>query len=274
MEQGNGTERWRHGDIASELSEHVRLVVSSAEDVGDAVRREAEEMAVTRLREADEQAQRRIGDARREAESLVAERRRRLADLSDAVMRRGESLLLQLEQADALRRQLDRVLDAFNEAADQLVDDERSADAPRGGMASVERRPVTIESPTGEAQATDTAPTDRGLNPFASLARRPQATPASEAIGVTGPAYGADEQARESEPRSPGLGHDENRSARDFEAARVVARQMAVAGSTRPEVAAHLQRTFGGPNLHVILDEVFGGGKSATRGTGASTGVS
>lgn len=267
-------ERWRHGDIASELSEHVRLVVSSAEEVGNAIRREAEEMAVTRLREADEEARRRIGDARREADSLLAERRRRLADLSDAVMQRGESLLPQLEQADLLKRQLDRVLDAFNEAADQLVADGRPPDAPRAAVASVERRPVATESPTGEPQAADTASTDSGPNPFASLARRPQARAASEGNGVNGPAYGADEQVGEGERGSRELGHDQNRSACDFEAARVVARQMAVAGSTRPEVAAHLRRTFGGPNLHVILDDIFGGGKSAIRGTGASTGVS
>ena len=51
---------------------------------------------------------------------------------------------------------------------------------------------------------------------------------------------------------------DDHNDAR-FDGARLVALQMAVAGSTREEVHAELQRAFRLPDPSSILDDVFGG---------------
>ena len=48
-----------------------------------------------------------------------------------------------------------------------------------------------------------------------------------------------------------------------FDGARLVALQMAVAGSTREEVHSELQRAFRLPDPSSILDDVFGGPRRA-----------
>lgn len=168
--------------MTSEVTEHVRSIVTAAEDVAKAVKREAEQRADARLEEADIEAVRRLT----EADRIVAKRRRRVAELSDAIVARAESVLGELEEAAAARHALGRIVELLAESGERL--DSESA-------------------PAGDARGA----------------------PASEIDGVA-----------------------------SFDGPRQVALKMAVAGSNRREVAAHLQLTFGLQEPGAILNDVFG----------------
>ena len=77
----------------------VRSIISAAEGVADALKREAERRGELRVREAEGEAARLIAIARQEADNLVNERRRRIGELSDLIVQRSEATLAGLEEA-------------------------------------------------------------------------------------------------------------------------------------------------------------------------------
>ncbi|MDQ3933760.1 MAG: hypothetical protein M3340_03920, partial [Actinomycetota bacterium] len=119
-------------ELASEVSERIRAIISSAEAAANAVRHEAEQRAQVRRRVADEEARRIVDDARRDAEAFLAERIRRISELSDAVVERGEGIVMRLDRAEEVRRQLQGLADALGESAEELAR-ELGGDAPEGG---------------------------------------------------------------------------------------------------------------------------------------------
>jgi len=212
--------------VGSEAGRQVRALLDSAEQVAAALREGAErdaavhrEEADTRLREAEIESQRIIDAARRQADSLLAERRRLLEDLSDAIAARAGSLLEPLDRAAAARRELDDVLRALADAADRLAKSEPA-----------------------------------GTDSHASVGDRGRAEPSREPDPAARASRGEDDGGRASPDAAPGADSPVD----DSGGARLVAAQMAAAGSSRGEVAGHLQRTFELADLHTILDDVFG----------------
>src|SRR5919202_2713263 len=107
--------------ITSEVSQHVRSILSEAEAAATAIRHEAEQWSQRRRRAADEEAREVLAAARRDADALVEERARRISELSDSLWRRAEGLVGRFEQAAELRRQLGALLEALGQTAEQLA---------------------------------------------------------------------------------------------------------------------------------------------------------
>ena len=186
------------------------------------------------------------------------------------ILRSAEGLAAALRreaecQAEAL------IEEARQEAARRLDDARREADAIRTERVTrlndlsdqiVARAEVTL----GKLEAGQAARThlDRLLDEIARATEglegeavaHGQGRPGDHAVRAVGPVRRL-ESVDVFAPRQP-TGVDPLGDRVDsFDVPRQVAFEMAVAGSTRAEVAAHLQRTFGLADAHVVLNEAF-----------------
>lgn len=277
-------------ELASEVSERIRAIISSAEAAASAVRHEAEQRAQVKRRLADEESRRIVEDARRDAEAFLAERIRRISELSDAVVERGEGIVMRLERAEEVRRQLQGLADALGESAEELAR-ELGTDAPERRSRPKPpplRPPTDVERPRSEGTAAETEPAERAERPAEAKAKplreapaEPEATrEAAEAEAVEAeiaddPTVGelaevVDENDAPIVPVEivPDEPQGERRKSREPDeqlSARLVALQMAVAGGRRDEVETHLLRTFDLDDVGQILDDVFGSGEDGDR---------
>lgn len=250
-------DRFNYGSFAGDASQRVHAIVSSAEAEAQGLLRDAEREAELVRRDAHAEGERIVDDAARRADQIVAERMQRIADLSDEIVERTEMLFERMDAAGHVRRQLDGLLRSLGETAEQVSRESGSRrPAPRASAPSPRHAPAPAR-PT----ASTPPPADRREPPA-----RPQATPSTPpptprrepngGAAVQRPAPG--ESAPEETPRRV----DEKNDAR-FDGARLVALQMAVAGSTREEVHAELQRAFRLSDPSSILDDVFGSPRRA-----------
>ena len=266
--------------LASEVAERVRSIISAAEAAANAVRHEAEQSAQVRLRSADEEARRLVEEAKKEADARLAERIRRISELSDSVVERAESILARLDRAEEVRRQLQSLADALGESAQRLAHEMRSepifqappAPAPETAAPPpqpaqppveaapppmpppVEPEPVEPHQPTFEPRPPEPAAEERVAPPQPEVAPQPEAAAEEARLSELRPRPAA-------EPR-PG---DDGRESDELLGARLVALQMAVAGGSRGDVESHLRATFGIADSSHILDDVFGRGTSADK---------
>src|SRR3954468_6241090 len=130
------------GHLAPEVAERVRAVLSAAEAAAGAVRHEADRAAHTRRRMAEEEAQRYLDEAKREADEYLQERLKRISELSDGILERAESIVARLDRAEEVRRQLQGLVVALGETAEQLAAD-AAASVPRV-------RPLADAAPAAE----------------------------------------------------------------------------------------------------------------------------
>ena len=242
--------------IASEVTHQVRAIVSAAEDVADSLKREAERRAELRLREADAEVARRLSGARAEADRIVSHRSRRIADLSDAIADRADSVLARLDEASVVRSELEAVLAALAEAAGQVRREtlyERPGSGAEGPSSPPRREPP---SPPAEHHRSDepTAGHDAPTHPAGDSSDELPSDGRTEAVERNGGGSAENRVLAHASAAARAPGGQQDR----FGGARQVAFQMAVAGSTRAEVAAHLQRTFELSDPHPVLNAVFG----------------
>ena len=228
--------------------------MSAAEAEAAGLLRDAEREAELIRREAQAEGDRIVDDARRRADDLVAERVQLLADMTDGIVERTEMLFDRIDATGHVKRQFDDLLRSLGEAAENLAreagtrpqaDRAPRAHAPRSGS-------VPRAAPAG---STRTAPA-RG----AGQARRPTPAPAPAPPPRREPApvpHVRRPEPVQSAPEPPRRVDD--KSDARFDGARLVALQMAVAGSTREEVHSELQRAFRLADPSPILDDVFGG---------------
>lgn len=276
-------------EFASEVSERIRAIISSAEAAASAVRHEADQRAQVKRRLAEDEARRIVDDARRDAEAFLAERIRRIAELSDAVVERGEGIVMRLDRAEEVRRQLQSLADALGESAEELARDlgteapsERRTPASAASAAEPAKpKPPPLRPPTEPPLAEEPAREEPAA--FAEAAASPDAsadTPLEEiAEDPTVGELAAEVEDEEApvvpvelvpdEPQDEG-DRDGSRVREPDEqlSARLVALQMAVAGGKREEVESHLKRTFDLGDVTQILDEVFGSGDSGAERAG------
>jgi vacuolar-type H+-ATPase subunit H len=222
--------------------------VSAAESEAAGLLRDAEREADTIRREAQAESERILDEARVRADELVVERMQRIAELSDGIVEQTEMLFDRMDAADHVRRQLDGLLRSLGEAA-EAVSREASA-----------RRPAAPRSPShhhAPARRVPPAPAPRAEAPRAE----PPAPRYRDPAPVTPSAPRRPDPLDRAPEPPPATGNgprvDDPGDAR-FDGARLVALQMAVAGSTREEVAAELQRAFRLQDPSSILDDVFG----------------
>ena len=259
--------------IAGEVGERVRAVISAAESTAAVIRREAEQEAQARKRLAESERARYLEQARQDVDQLVRERVARLNELSDALIEGAERLLSELGDAQRLRGQLDRVVGSLADAAEELTTESRAS-----LTAATRRRPAVDPEPERR-----TAPEPAAARPEPVPEPEPEPVeeePEIEAVEeepiteASSPAEADaelhdDEDDRDEEPAPRRLrpiaavpNGDSGERAREQDddtlAARLVALQMAVAGSPRGEVEEHLRVTFALDDTTSILNDVFG----------------
>ena len=237
-------ERFNFGRFAGDASQRVHSIVSAAETEAAGLLRDAEREADLIRREAQAESERILDDARVRADDLITERMQRIAELSDGIVEQTELLFDHFGSADQVRRQLDGLLRSLGEAA-EAVSREASTRRPAAARPA-QPLPATHQTPRPSVR--------RAEPPVAPSYREPApVTPA--------PPRRPDPLDRAPEPppttTNNGPAVDDPTDAR-FDGARLVALQMAVAGSTREEVAAELQRAFRLQDPSAILDDVFG----------------
>jgi hypothetical protein len=254
------------GQLAPEVAERVRAVLSAAEAAAGAVRHEADRAAHTRRRMAEEEAQRYLDEAKAEADAYLQERLRRISELSDAILERAESIVARLDRAEEVRRQLQGLVVSLGETAEQLAAD-AAASYPRakafGGGEAAARQPEPEPEPVARQPEPEPEPVrEPEPEPEPVQEPEPEPEPAAEERHVrVAPEPGEDEPGVVDFPRSEPGGRE---IGDDQLAARLVALQMAVAGADRGEVSSHLRINFDLGDPTPILDDVFG------RGTGSS----
>jgi hypothetical protein len=264
-------------ELASEVSERVRNVISAAEAAASALRHEAEQAAQVRRRTAEQEAQHLLEDAQREADALLNERVKRISALSDSVIERAESIVVRLDRAEEVRRQLQSLVDSLGESAAELAAEMRAesgqapatpepsrAEAPAMGVEAPASEAPAAEAPAAEAPAEPAAGEGGSVDDVAAVEDdEPQAeeTAAGEPSTVIPLREAAEETAADTaeEDRVEAAEADQEL------APRLVALQMAVAGGNRGEVEVHLRETFSIQDPTAILDDVFGRGTDADK---------
>ena len=276
--------------ISDEISERVRSVLAAAESAATAIRHEAEQQVQSKRRAAEAERQRYLEDAKAEAEALLEERMKRISELSDSLIEGAEAILMRIEGAQEVKRQLEAMVHALADAAEELANEsERSRPTARPRPVAVDDEPEPrmravpdprVVEPMAEAEPEVTeAEAVRDEGPATNGDLKPvEVVPDDDEVEVVDAVEVVDEP--EPEPDGPiqrlrqaaassgdgnGAAEEEEQPAEqrgfdgdDMLAARLVALQMAVAGSARVEVEAHLRKTFSLDEPGAILNDVFG----------------
>ena len=227
--------------------------MSTAEAEAAGLLRDAEREIELMRREAQAEADRIVEEARSQADALVAERMQLLAEMTDGIVERTEMLFERIDATGHVRRQFDELLRSLGEASENVARESGARRAAPRPAAHVPRSAPHVPP------ATTHAPPPPPVTHTARPATRPAAAPPPPAPApaprrATVPPRPEPVQSVPEAPRRV----DDHNDAR-FDGARLVALQMAVAGSTREEVHAELQRAFRLPDPSSILDDVFGG---------------
>lgn len=266
----------RSSSLAGDASRRVHSIISAAEQEAASLCREAERDADSIRRYAEDDGEQILADARGHADDLVRERMRRLSELSDKVVECTEMLVERMEGTGHVKRQLETLISALGDAAEAVAREagraaaRRETPPPRRETAPPWRESVPPPAPARPARrvAQGTAqPAPPPARPTPETSRPP-----AEPARLSAPKREERRFARSPEPPSapikaeraekpaePARGRDDEIDSQ-FDGARLVALQMAVAGSTREEVEAELQRAFRLPDPSAILDDVFGEG--------------
>jgi F0F1-type ATP synthase membrane subunit b/b' len=288
MNERDDTNLSAEESISDEISERVRSVISAAESAATAIRHEAEQEVQTKRRAAEAERERFLEHAKSEAEALLDQRIKRIAELSDSIIEGAESLLMRIGGAQEVKRQLETMVHALAHTAENLA-----AESEQGRLAPV-ARPIPVDDepepriqavPEPEPEAAAPEPANvtelRVPEPEPHVQAEPQPVPVPEEAPVVTEAAAppveetaaAEEEpevvdavevvevpGEEAAPSAEGPGPEAPRGfdGDDLLAARLVALQMAVAGSARDEVEAHLRKTFSLDEPGAILNDVFG----------------
>ena len=254
-------DRFNFGNFAGDASQRVHSIVSAAESEAAGLLRDAEREADLIRREAQAEGDRIVEDARRRADDIVAERLQRLADLSDGIVERTEMLFDRIDAAGHVKRQFDDLLRNLGEVAETVAREgggrrhtpRPAAPTPPRPAAAPTARPAPAHAPHPEpASMRPVAPAPHPA-PEPAPAPPPRREPPPPPAWRPDPVHNGPEVARRADDKSDAR----------FDGARLVALQMAVAGSTREEVHSELQRSFRLADPSPILDDVFGGPRRA-----------
>jgi hypothetical protein len=278
MNERDDTNLSAEESISDEISERVRSVISAAESAATAIRHEAEQEVQTKRRAAEAERERFLEHAKSEAEALLDQRIKRIGELSDSLIEGAESLLMRINGAQEVKRQLETMVHALAHTAENLAaesDQGRLAPVARSIPMDDEAEPriqAVPEPPPEQAEADPGNVTElRVPEPEAAAPAEPvpaEPPPVTEAeapvaeevvadaevVDVEVVEVPAEEEAKPEQPAPEQRGFDGD----DMLAARLVALQMAVAGSARDEVEAHLRKTFSLDEPGAILNDVFG----------------
>ena len=242
-------DRFNYGSLAGDASQRVQSIVSTAETEAAGLLRDAEREAELIRREAQAEGDRIVDEARRRADELVAERMQLLADMSDGIVERTEVLFDRIDATGHVKRQFDDLLRSLGEAAENVAREGGGRRPATRSSVHVPRSSAHTARPAASHTPRPASTPVRPVAPTPAAAPAPRREPAAAPVRRPEPVQSAPEPARRVEDHSDAR----------FDGARLVALQMAVAGSTREEVHSELQRAFRLSDPSSILDDVFGG---------------
>jgi hypothetical protein len=249
------------GDESGPIGSRVESVLEAAERAAAGIRQDAEEWA-----------RRYLEESRRKADDLASDRVRELSGLTETLMNRARAVA---QQSDALLAALDdagrRLVNSARPGGNasgpdpyaQQPDPYGQQPPPSPGYAPEQYAPQPQAAPgppppsippqdpgyQGAPQPA-AAPPQAAPPPPRAPAYAPQQAPPHAAPGPPPPA-----PVPQAPPQPPqGVGPEPD--ARVSEGARLLATQMAVAGSTRDEIAWRLREEFGIHDATAILDEI------------------
>ena len=214
----------------------------------------AEQAAAGIIEDADAQARRYIDASRKRADALADERVRVMADLTDTLIR----------QADVVKRQSDELLEALDSARSELatrIGQELSSGGSTSGPAPLQESAEELQAP----RVPHLQPVESGRPDLQAVESPPAEKPAaSEAPPAAAPAQEStppqeSTPAQESTPPPPPQPDTQpGTGASPSDGARLLAAQMAVAGSSREEIETRLREEFGIEDAGPILDGILG----------------
>ncbi|MEK6277120.1 MAG: hypothetical protein AABM29_03795 [Actinomycetota bacterium] len=246
-----------HGDRPPEASSPLRESVSTATDRIKVIIEAAEKAAAGIIEDAEVQAHRYLEQSRERADHLADQRVRAMSDLTDSL----------LQQAETVKRQSDGLIAALDSARHQIDTSGRpdltapsAGTAPAGheaaGRGAPHLQPVEPEGPSLQAVPPASPPpvSPQGAPPPVSPQGAPQPPPVS-------PPPAADPRFDRAAPGASPIGDRPappgGRGAFS-DGARLLATQMAVAGSSRVEIEHRLRTEFGIEDAAPILDGILG----------------
>jgi hypothetical protein len=226
----------------------LRESVSSAGERIQVIIEAAEKAPAGIIEDADAQARRYIDTSRQRADVLADERVRVMSDLTDTLIR----------QAEMVRRQSDELLAALDSARGELASrigqELSSATAPPAG---VPRAPTQEQPPAQAPRVPHLQPVEserpdlQAVEPAAAPQPTPQAQPPES------PPPAPQDRAPLAPPPPSGA---QSAAPIPSDGARLLAAQMAVAGSSRDEIETRLRDEFGIQDAGPILDGILGPG--------------
>ena len=220
----------------------LRESVTSAGERIQVIIEAAEKAAAGIIEDADAQARRYIEASRQRADVLADERVRVMSDLTDTLIR----------QAELVKRQSDELLTALDSARGELasrVGQELSVGTPEPAPQPAAPAPVPPEMPQQAARVPHLQPVESEPPGLQAVEPPPGPPPAPPPIPTSAPS-----------PRPPAQPGQVPSGPAASDGARLLAAQMAVAGSTREEIETRLRDEFGILDAAPILDGILGPG--------------
>lgn len=218
-------------ESASAAGERIQVIIEAAEKAAAGI-----------IEDADAQARRYIDASAQRADDLADERVRVVSDLTDTLIR----------QAELVRRQSDELLSALDAARNELS-------SRIGQELSAGSSPPAQQTQASQEQGTPTAQAPRvpQLQPVESERPGLQTVESPEE-----PAPAAKEPVSQppSAPPPPPAHPIGSGEGAPSDGARLLAAQMAVAGSSRQDIEARLREEFGIQDASPILDGILGPG--------------
>jgi hypothetical protein len=229
-------------ESASSAGERIQVIIEAAEKAAAGI-----------IEDADAQARHYIEASRRRADALADERVRVMSDLTDTLIR----------QAEMVRRQSDELLAGLDTARGE-VSGRLGQQLSAGGNAQAEEQAT---APGDQAATSAQGSRVPYLQPVESNRPDLQAVQ-PEAESEFGPRPQSQPAPRKTPPEAPSApqrsapaplaSHPPGATSSD--GARLLAAQMAVAGSSREEIEARLRDEFGIQDAGPILDGILGPG--------------
>jgi hypothetical protein len=248
------------GQQASGSVPPLRESVNAAGERIQVIIEAAEQAAAGIIEDADAQARRYIDASRKRADALADERVRVMADLTDTLIR----------QADVVKRQSDELLSALDSARSELATriGQELSSGPASGPAQLQE-PVKgapgqrvphlhpVESGRPDLQAVESPPAEETATAEEPAAAEPSAPPAPQAPQAPPPEQAPPAQ-QSTPPPAPPADEQGGAAPSPSDGARLLAAQMAVAGSSREEIESRLRDEFGIEDAAPILDGILG----------------
>ena len=255
------------GESAGPAGERIQAIIQAAEKAAAGI-----------IEDADAQARHYIDSSRQRADALADERVRVMSDLTETLVR----------QAELVRRQSDELLSALDTARDQLaghIGHELAQGGPPAGLAP-QALPAPAESPApaeppapAEQPASEPPPGGSRVPRLQPVESKPpdlkpvESPPPVEAVEPEPPTENAEPSPESAQapsvesvskppppPPPPQPIASSGSAALPSDGARLLAAQMAVAGSSREEIEARLRQEFDIEDAGPILDGILGPG--------------